>query len=97
LGIEFLNVIEKIMTSFKGIQTICGLSNISFGLPERKILNQTFLIMAVTKGLDAAVINPLDRRLMAGMLAAEALKGEDEFCRDYIMAYRAKKFEFEGF
>ncbi len=74
-GIEFLNTVEKIMTTFKGIHTICGLSNISFGLPERKFLNQTFLIMAITKGLDAAVINPLDRRLMAGMLAAEALKG----------------------
>ena len=94
LGLEFLNAVEKIMTTFKGIHTICGLSNISFGLPERKFLNQTFLIMAITKGLDAAVINPLDRRLMAGMLTAEALRGEDEFCKDYITAYRAKKFEF---
>jgi 5-methyltetrahydrofolate--homocysteine methyltransferase len=93
-GIEFLNTVEKIMTTFKGIHTICGLSNISFGLPERKILNHAFLIMAIAKGLDAAVINPLDRRLMAGMFAAEALKGEDGFCKNYITAYRAKKFEF---
>lgn len=76
------------------IHTICGLSNISYGLPDRKILNQTFLIMAITKGLDSAVINPLDKRLMANILAAEALKGEDSFCKNYIMAYRAKKFEF---
>jgi 5-methyltetrahydrofolate--homocysteine methyltransferase len=92
-GIEFLNTVEKIMTTFKGIHTICGLSNISFGLPERKFLNQTFLIMAITKGLDGAVIDPLDKRLMAYILAAEALKGQDGFCRNYIKAYRDKKFE----
>ncbi|MCK4839968.1 MAG: methyltetrahydrofolate cobalamin methyltransferase, partial [Desulfobulbaceae bacterium] len=85
-GIEFLNTVEKIMTTFKGIHTICGLSNISYGLPDRKILNQVFLIMAITKGLDSAVIDPLDRILMANILTAEALKGEDRFCRNYIKA-----------
>ncbi len=94
LGLEFLKAVEKIMTTFKGVHTVCGLSNISFGLPKRKILNQAFLIMAITKGLDAAVIDPLDKRLMAGILAAEALNGEDGFCKNFITAYRAKKFEF---
>jgi 5-methyltetrahydrofolate--homocysteine methyltransferase len=93
-GIAFLDAIEKIMTTFEGVHTICGLSNISFGLPERKFVNQAFLIMAITKGLDSAVINPLDKRIMANILAAEALKGEDRFCMNYIKAFRAKMFEF---
>ncbi len=93
-GTEFLNAIEKIMTTFKGIHTMCGLSNISFGLPERKFLNQTFMVMAIAKGLDGAIVNPLDKKMMANILATEALAGQDEYCGNYLEAYRAKKFEF---
>jgi 5-methyltetrahydrofolate--homocysteine methyltransferase len=93
-GTEFLNAIEKIITTFKGIHTMCGLSNISFGLPERKFLNQTFMVMAIAKGLDGAIVNPLDKKMMANILAAEALAGQDEYCGNYLQAYRAKKFEF---
>lgn len=93
-GIEFLNAVEKIMTTFEGIHTICGLSNISYGLPERKYLNQTFMIMAIAKGLDAAIVNPLDKRMMANIIAAEALAAKDSFCGNYLKAFRAKKFEF---
>ena len=93
-GTEFLNAIEKIMTTFKGIHTMCGLSNISFGLPERKFLNQTFMVMAIAKGLDGAIVNPLDKKMMANIIAAEALDGKDEYCGNYLQAYRANKFEF---
>ena len=92
-GIEFLRAIEKVMTTFEGIHTLCGLSNISFGLPERKFLNQTFMIMAIANGLDGAIVNPLDKKMMANIIAAEALMGKDEYCANYLMAYRAKKFE----
>jgi 5-methyltetrahydrofolate--homocysteine methyltransferase len=44
-GVEFLKAVELITTRFEGVHTICGLSNISFGLPERKFLNQTFMVM----------------------------------------------------
>ena len=93
-GVEFLTTIEKIMTTFKGIHTMCGLSNISFGLPERKFLNQTFMVMAIAKGLDGAIVNPLDQKMMANIIAAEALAGKDEYCGNYLEAFRAKKFEF---
>jgi len=93
-GIEFLNAVEKIMTRFNGIHTICGMSNISFGLPERKFLNQIFTAMAIAKGLDGAIVNPLDKRMMANIVAAEALMGKDNFCMNYLKAYRAKSFEF---
>lgn len=90
-GIEFMNSVEAIMAEFPGVHTICGLSNISYGLPERKLLNQTFVVMAICKGLDSAIINPLDRRMMANIYAAETLAGRDEYCSNYLMAYREEK------
>jgi 5-methyltetrahydrofolate--homocysteine methyltransferase len=92
-GVAFLDAIEQIMKTFPGIHTACGLSNISFGLPERKLLNQTFMVMAILKGLDGAIINPLDRRMMAAITAAEALAGRDNYCMKYLSAYRAEKLK----
>lgn len=92
-GAEFLNAVEAIMKRFPGVHTMCGLSNISYGLPERKMLNQTFMVMAITRGLDGAIINPLDRRMMAQIVTAEALAGRDDYCMHYLKAYRAKRFE----
>lgn len=86
-----LGAVEKIMQLFPGIHTICGLTNVSFGLPARKLLNRTFLIAAVSHGLDSAIIDPTDQKLMAGLLAAEALMNRDEFCGRYIKAYRQGK------
>lgn len=90
-GVEFLKAIEKITATYKGVHTICGLSNISYGLPERKFLNQTFMVMAISKGLDAAIVDPLDKRMMANIIAAETLIGNDNFCMNFLKAYRAKK------
>lgn len=93
-GVEFLNAIEQIVTSFRGIHTVCGLSNISYGLPERKFLNQTFMSMAIAKGLDGAIMNPLDKKMMANIVAAEALAGRDEYCMAYLQAYRGDLLKF---
>lgn len=92
-GKEFLNAVDRIMTTFPGVHTICGLSNISYGLPERKRLNQSFMTMAIAKGLDGAIINPLDRQMTAGIITAEALAGRDRFCGKFLGAYRNKMFE----
>jgi 5-methyltetrahydrofolate--homocysteine methyltransferase len=91
-GVEFLDAIEQIVTNYQGIHTVCGLSNISFGLPERKFLNQTFMSMAIAKGLDGAIVNPLDKKMMANIVAAEALAGRDDYCMAYLQAYRAELF-----
>jgi 5-methyltetrahydrofolate--homocysteine methyltransferase len=93
-GIEFLNAIEQIVATFEGIHTVCGLSNVSFGLPDRKFLNQTFMSMAIAKGLDGAIVNPMDKKMMANIIAAEALAGRDEYCMTYLKAYRADLFVF---
>ncbi len=91
-GLEFLNAIELIMKRFEGVHTACGLSNISYGLPARKFMNQTFMAMAIAKGLDGAIVNPLDKKMMANIIASEALIGKDNFCMDYLKAYRAGLF-----
>ena len=93
-GKEFLKTIERLKTTFEGVHTMCGLSNISYGLPERKFLNQTFMVLAIAKGLDGAIVNPLDQKMMANIIAAEALVGKDEYCTKYLEAYRADRFKF---
>jgi len=92
-GMEFILAIERITASFPGIHTMCGLSNISFGLPNRKYLNQTFMAMAIAYGLDGAIVNPLDQRIMGTIIAAETLAGRDNYCMKYLKAYRAGVFE----
>lgn len=91
-GREFLSAIERIMQTYSGCHTICGLSNISFGLPMRKLLNRTFVAMAIAKGLDAAIINPLDNAMISSVISAAALIGQDNFCMNYIKAYRDGRF-----
>ncbi len=93
-GVEFLDAVERIMTTFEGVHTMCGLSNISYGLPARKFTNQTMMVMAIAKGLDGAIVNPLDKRMMACITAAETLAGRDEFCMKYLKAYRDNAFQF---
>lgn len=91
-GLEFINAVEAISTQFKGVHTMCGLSNISFGLPNRKFLNQTFAVMAIARGLDGLIINPLDKKMMANIIAAETLAGRDSHCGNYLKAYRTDLF-----
>lgn len=71
----------------------CGLSNISYGLPNRKLLNRVFLALAMMAGLDSAIMDPLDEKIMAELLATEALLGLDEWCMAYVTASREGKLD----
>lgn len=93
-AMEFINSVEAIKNEFKGVHTMCGLSNISYGLPERKFMNRAFAIMAVAKGLDGMIVDPLDKQMMANIVTAEALAGKDAFVMNYLKAFRNKQFEF---
>jgi 5-methyltetrahydrofolate--homocysteine methyltransferase len=75
------------------VHTSAGLSNVSFGLPVRKVLNEVFLMLLMARGLDTAIVDPCDRQLMANIAAAEALLGRDEYCLGYLRAYREGKLE----
>lgn len=85
---EFLRSLPMIK-SLGGVKTICGLSNISFGLPDRSLINSSFLAMAIQNGLDAAILDPLDRKVMSSVYASKALLGSDEYCSGYLGAFRA--------
>lgn len=71
-----------------GCNTICGASNISFGLPERKALNATFVAMAIAAGLPCAITNPLEPEIMTAIRAADVMMGYDENCAAWIMSRR---------
>ncbi len=81
--------ISTIMKEYPGIHTVCGLSNVSFGLPGRGLLNRSFVVMCITAGLDAVICDPLNTEMIKAIYAAEALSGKDEFCMEYIDAFRA--------
>jgi 5-methyltetrahydrofolate--homocysteine methyltransferase len=91
-GLIVLKSIKKIMSSFEHVHTICGLSNISFGLPARDVLNKSFLLLAMSMGLDSAILDPLDREMMAMIRAGEVLLGKDEYCLKYLTSFREGKF-----
>ena len=88
MGLAALGAIERIMADFPGANTICGLSNISFGLPERRLINRGFLALCMAHGLSAAILDPTDRQIMATVLSVEMLLGRDEYCENYIDAYQ---------
>ena len=83
-----LTAIGEIMKSFPGVHTVCGLTNVSYGLPARKLVNRAFLAAAIVQGLDAAIIDPTDRQLYAMLRAATLVAGQDNFCREYTRAFR---------
>jgi cobalamin-dependent methionine synthase I len=83
-----LEAVSGLMRRFPGVHTICGLTNVSHGLPARKLLNRTFLVAAMTRGLDAAIIDPTDAQLVSAVYAAEAVFGRDEYCMGLIEAFQ---------
>ncbi|MGI6037107.1 MAG: methyltetrahydrofolate cobalamin methyltransferase [Limnochordia bacterium] len=90
-GPMFLETVAGLKQRYPQVHITCGLSNISFGLPQRRLLNRVFLAMAMAAGLDSAILDPLDDELMAQLYAGSALLGRDEFCGEYIAAYREGK------
>jgi 5-methyltetrahydrofolate corrinoid/iron sulfur protein methyltransferase len=88
-GAVSLDTMRAIKSEFRQVHLTCGLSNISFGLPARTRINQAFLTLALRAGLDSAILDPLDRELVAALLAAELVLGRDRFSRNYTQAYRA--------
>ena len=88
-GVEVLECIRLIHETYPDAHITGGLSNISFGLPNRAVVNRTFLTMAMQMGLDSAVCNPAETSLIEAIKATEMLLGKDRFCRKYTKA--AKK------
>lgn len=88
-----LDAVEQITKRFPGVHTTCGLTNVSYGLPNRKLVNRTFLVAAIVRGLDSAILDPTDKQLFGALKAALMMVSKDEFCMDYITAFREGKLE----
>ncbi len=85
-GMCTLDTLREIKKKFPQAKTTMGLSNISFGLPVRPRVNQAFMHMAVSAGLDSALVNPMDKQMIAAIRTAEVLAGCDRHCRRYLRA-----------
>jgi len=83
-----LEVIDHIKSKNPAVHISGGISNISFNLPARRLVNQAFTVLALNAGMDSAVLDPLNRDLRGVICAAEAMLGLDDFCAEYISAYR---------
>ena len=87
------DIIRQLHQKYEGVNTVCGLSNISFGMPNRSLVNSIYLSQAITAGLNAAICDPLNDRLMETLLATNVLLGEDPWCQKYTAAFRSGRFK----
>ena len=88
-----LDTMRALRAEFPEAHLTVGLSNASFGLPVRSLINRTFLVLAMAAGLDSAIADPLDREVRAAMLSADLLLGHDKHCLGYLRAHRAGLLE----
>jgi 5-methyltetrahydrofolate--homocysteine methyltransferase len=91
-GRAAFHLIRRLREELK-VNTTCGASNVSFGLPNRHGLNAAFLSMAIGAGMTSAITNPLHAEEMTGIMGADVLMGHDRDCRRWLRAFRAPAAE----
>ena len=88
----FAEVTKHIRETCPGVHVTSGLSNISFGIPSRKTMNMAFLTLARYLGMDSAIMDPTNRDMLGAMFATEVLMEEDEYCKEYLSAFKEDRF-----
>jgi len=91
-GLVAMQTIEKVIAEF-GVNITMGASNISFGLPDRKFVNATFIAMAIHAGLSCPITNPLEPEVSIAIKAADLAMGRDEYGMAWIQAFRQRQKE----
>ena len=86
-GNQVFHLIRRLRDEL-GVNTTCGASNISFGLPNRAGINAAFLAMAIGAGMTSAITNPLEAEIRQSIMAADVLNGRDPNCATWIKTYR---------
>ncbi len=92
-GNMVLDAVRAIKSEFPDVHITGGLSNISYGLPQRHIINRTFVTLMMDAGMDSAIIDPLDRKIMGTIRTADMLLGKDDFCMNFLKGVRAGSIE----
>lgn len=87
----FATCCRLIKEEYPDIHITSGLSNISYGLPIRKNINQAFMVLAMNAGMDSAIVDPTNKNMIGMIYATTALLGKDEFCLEYIKKFQEKK------
>jgi 5-methyltetrahydrofolate--homocysteine methyltransferase len=90
---KIVETMTTIKAKYPDIHLTGGASNISFNLPARKFVNRAFIILSMSAGMDSAIIDPLNVDMIGLIYATEALLGKDDFCIEYINAFREGLFE----
>jgi 5-methyltetrahydrofolate--homocysteine methyltransferase len=91
-GLIAFQTIQKVIAEF-GVNITMGASNISFGLPDRKYINATFIAMAIHAGLSCPITNPLEPEVSIAIKAADLSMGRDEYGMAWIKAFRERQKE----
>ncbi|AOQ24048.1 5-methyltetrahydrofolate:corrinoid/iron-sulfur protein co-methyltransferase [Moorella thermoacetica] len=86
-AVMFFQCLRDIKRLFK-VKTVSGLSNISFNMPKRKLINRYFLTICMASGMDAAILDPLDGKIMTAVTTTDLLLGNDRFGKNFLKAYR---------
>jgi 5-methyltetrahydrofolate--homocysteine methyltransferase len=85
--------VRAIKAKYPEVHITGGLSNISYGLPQRHVINRTFVALMMDAGMDSAIIDPLDVKIMATIKIADMLIGNDQFCGNYLKGVRSGAIE----
>ena len=93
-GMQVIKLVRRLQDELK-VNTTCGASNVSFGLPNRNGINSAFLTMAIASGLTSAITNPLHESVMQSVLGADVMMGNDPNCVRWIKRYRQTVTEGE--
>ena len=88
VGTISFELLQMIKTEFPNIRTYCGLSNVSFGMPHRALMNRTYVAMLAANGMEGFMVNPRGKEMRAMIYSIKALMGEDQQCGKYIQAHR---------
>lgn len=91
--LDTLALMRELRAKYPELHFVSGLSNVSYGLPERRHLNRAYVVMSIACGLDAVILDPLDQVMQALMYAAEALVNRDRYCLKYIEAHNGGKLK----
>ena len=94
-GVQVMALVRRLREELK-VNTTCGASNVSFGLPNRNGINAAFLTMAMGAGMTSAITSPLHPEVMQAVRGGDVMMGHDSDCRNWIRAYREPAAEGEG-
>jgi len=94
-GRQVMELVHRLRTELK-VNTTCGASNFSFGLPNRNGVNCTFIACAIGAGMTSAIVNPMHEEVMLGIRGGDLMMGHDPECKNWIKAYREPTPEGEG-